>query len=85
MYDAFNVDENDEIVNVLKKVFITMGIEPTVISTGGGSDTNILNANGIKAVNLSVGMENAHTLEEYIAIKDLMNSAKMVFEIIKQA
>jgi tripeptide aminopeptidase len=85
MYDAFNVDENDEIVNVLKKVFISMGIEPTVISTGGGSDTNILNANGIKAVNLSVGMEKAHTLEEYIAIEDLMNSAKMVVEIIKQA
>jgi tripeptide aminopeptidase len=85
MYDAFNVDENDEIVNLLKKVFINIGIEPTVISTGGGSDTNILNANGIKAVNLSVGMEKAHTLEEYIAIEDLMNSAKMVVEIIKQA
>lgn len=85
MYDAFNVDENDEIVNILKKILINMGIEPTVISTGGGSDTNILNANGIKAVNLSVGMEKAHTLEEYIAIEDLMNSAKLVVEIIKQA
>lgn len=85
MYDAFNVDENDEIVNVLKRVFSIMGIEPTVISTGGGSDTNILNANGIKAVNLSVGMEKAHTLEEYIVIEDLMNSAKMIVEIIKQA
>lgn len=85
MYDAFNVDENDEIVNILKKVFISIGIEPAVISTGGGSDTNILNANGIKAVNLSVGMEKAHTLEEYIAIEDLMNSAKLVVEIIKQA
>jgi tripeptide aminopeptidase len=85
MYDAFNVDENDKIVNILKKVFMSIGIEPTVISTGGGSDTNILNANGIKAVNLSVGMEKAHTLEEYIAIEDLMNSAKMVVEIIKQA
>lgn len=84
MYDAFNVDENDEIVNVLKKVFNKMNIESTVVSTGGGSDTNILNANGIKAVNLSVGMEKAHTLEEYIAIADLMNSARMVVEIVKE-
>lgn len=85
MYDAFNVNENDEIVSILKKVFANMGIKPTVISTGGGSDTNILNANGIKAVNLSVGIENAHTLEEYISIKDLMNSAEMVVEIVKQS
>lgn len=85
MYEAFSVDENDEIVNMLKKIFSKMNIEPTVISTGGGSDTNILNANGIKAVNLSVGMEKAHTLEEYIAIEDLMNSARMVVEIIREA
>jgi tripeptide aminopeptidase len=85
MYDAFSVNENDEIVTMLKKVFTNMGIEPTVISTGGGSDTNILNAHGIKAVNLSVGMEKPHTLEEYIAIEDLITSARMVVEIVKEA
>jgi tripeptide aminopeptidase len=84
MYDAFSVNENDEIVYILKKVFVNMGIEPSVISTGGGSDTNILNTNGIKAVNLSVGMEKAHTLEEYISIEDLTNSARMVIEIVRE-
>lgn len=83
MYKAFNIDENDEIVNVVKKVLSKMGIKPMVVSTGGGSDTNIFNANGIKAVNLSVGMEKAHTLEEYIAIEDLMNSARMIVQIVK--
>lgn len=85
MYGAFNINGNDEIVDFLKKVFSNMAIEPSVISTGGGSDTNILNANGIKAVNLSVGMEKAHTLEEYIAIQDLVNSARMIVEIIKES
>lgn len=85
MYGAFSVDENDEIVNLLKRAFSNMNIEPSVISTGGGSDTNILNANGVKAVVLSVGMEKAHTLEEYIRIEDLINSAKMLVEIVKQA
>lgn len=85
MYGAFSVDENDEIVNMLKKVFSNMGMEAKVASTGGGSDTNILNANGIKAVNLGIGMKKAHTLEEYIAIEDLINSARMVVEIVKEA
>ena len=84
-YGPFNIDENDEIVQLVKKAFSNMNIEGKTASTGGGSDTNILNKNGIKAVNLGIGMKNAHTLEEYIAIEDLVNSAVMVGEIIKEA
>lgn len=82
-YSPINIDENDEIVQIAKKAFANMSVESNIASTGGGSDTNILNKNGIKAVNLGVGMTNAHTLEEYIKIEDLVNSAKMVTEIIK--
>ena len=84
-YGPFNIDETDEIVQLVKKAFSNMNIEGKTASTGGGSDTNILNKNGIKAVNLGIGMKNAHTLEEYIAIEDLINSAVMVKEIIKEA
>ncbi|MEG1870857.1 MAG: M20/M25/M40 family metallo-hydrolase [Peptostreptococcaceae bacterium] len=85
MYPPLNIDENDEIVEFTKKVFANINIEGKTASTGGGSDTNILNKNGIKAVNLGIGMKKAHTLDEYIAIEDLINSAKTVVEIIKQA
>lgn len=85
MYGAFNVDENDEIVDMAKRAFSNMGADVNVTSTGGGSDTNVLNANGVKAINLGIGMKKAHTLEEYIAIEDLLNSARMVVEIIKEA
>jgi tripeptide aminopeptidase len=85
MYGAFNVEENDEIVDMAKRAFANMGADVNVTSTGGGSDTNILNANGVKAINLGIGMKKAHTLEEYIAIEDLLNSARMVVEIIKEA
>ncbi len=84
-YGPFNIDETDGIVQLVKKAFSNMNIEGKTASTGGGSDTNILNKNGIKAVNLGIGMKNAHTLEEYIAIEDLINSAVMVGEIIKEA
>ena len=84
-YGPFNIDETDEIVQLAKKAFSNMNIEGKTASTGGGSDTNILNKNGIKSVNLGIGMKKAHTLEEYIAIEDLINSAVMVGEIIKEA
>ena len=79
------IEENDEIVLLAKKVLANMNITAKTGSTGGGSDTNVLNKNGIKAVNLGIGMKKAHTLEEYIAIEDIYNSAIMVTEIIKEA
>ncbi|WP_371364609.1 Peptidase T [Sporomusa rhizae] len=85
IYEAFCIDENDEIVSMLKNVFSNMNIEYKAVSSGGGSDTNIFNAKGLKAVNLGVGMKNAHTLEECISIDDLMNSVRMVVEIVKEA
>ena len=84
-YGPFTIDETDEIVLLAKKAFSNMNIDAKTGSTGGGSDTNVLNKNGIKAVNLGIGMKKAHTLEEYIAIEDIYNSAIMVTEIIKEA
>lgn len=83
MYPPFHVEENDEIVAKVKEAFSQIGIEGYTAATGGGSDTNILNGNGIKAVNLGIGEKKAHTLEEHIHIKDLVNSAKIVAQIIQ--
>ena len=84
-YTPINVAEDDEIVVLAKKAFENIGIKATTGSTGGGSDTNILANNGMKAVNLGIGMKKVHTLEEYIAIKDIIDSAKAVVELIKEA
>jgi len=71
---------------ILAEYFNEKGIQDiAVVSPDLGSDTNILNTNGIKAINLGIGMKKAHTLEEYIAIEDLLNSARMVVEIVKEA
>ncbi|SCX79047.1 M20/M25/M40 family metallo-hydrolase [Alkaliphilus peptidifermentans] len=83
MYPAFNIDVNDEIVLKTKEIFNRMGIDSYTTSTGGGSDTNIFNGNGIKAINLGIGEKKPHTLEEHLHIKDLTNSGRMVFELIK--
>jgi tripeptide aminopeptidase len=85
MYSPMNLDENEEIVEFTKRAFANLNIVGKPASTGGGSDTNVLNKNGIKSVNLGIGMKKAHTLDEYIAIEDIINSAKTVVEIIKEA
>jgi len=82
-YGAFKVDAEHDIVKKVKKACENLGLKPYTTKSGGGSDTNILNANGITAVNLGIGEKNPHTVEEHLHIKDLENSAKLALEIIK--
>lgn len=83
IYKAFEVDSDSEIVKKVEEACGKLGFETETKSTGGGSDTNIWNEHGFNAVNLGVGMQNPHTVEECIEIKDLENSARMVIELIK--
>lgn len=83
VYSSFIIDEDDDIVAITKEACEKAGVKPFLNSTGGGSDTNVLNANGIKAVNLGIGERKPHTLEEHMHIKDLVSSAKIVLELIK--
>ncbi|GAU75695.1 M20/M25/M40 family metallo-hydrolase [Fusibacter sp. 3D3] len=83
MYNAFKVDATEDIVKIAEMACTNIGIKPFTAASGGGSDTNIFNANGIKAINLGIGERKPHTLEEHIHIKDLVKVAELVLEIIK--
>ena len=85
VYDAVNVDEDDEIVILAKKAFNNLGIKAYTDSTGGASDVNIYASKGYKTVNLAIGMTNVHSVNEFIKIEDLYNSSRVVLEIIKES
>ncbi|NLY77767.1 MAG: M20/M25/M40 family metallo-hydrolase [Tissierellia bacterium] len=82
-YGAFKVEEDAEIIHKVKEACRNIGLEPFTTASGGGSDTNILNANGIQAVNLGIGERKPHTIEEHLHIKDLENAARLALELIK--
>lgn len=81
-YSAFKIDESDPFLQFLSAVFRKCGIEPVHIVTGGGSDANIFNHAGITAVNISTGMQDVHSTEEHIHIKDLYNGSLFVLNAI---
>ena len=82
-YGAFGVSEESPVVKVVEKAFKNLGIPTKIVGSGGGSDTNNFNSNGIEAVNLAIGERNAHTLEEHIFIEDIVTTANVVLELIK--
>lgn len=82
-YPGFALEDNADVVEIVKAACQKVGIESETVSSGGGSDTNIYNNKGVPSVNLAVGMSKVHTLEEYIEIKDLVDLSKILVEIIK--
>ena len=83
MYPSYNIKESDGIVSILKEAVKAANLELKLEATGGGSDTNILNGQGIQAVDISVGMEKVHSVEEQICIDDMVKAAQFLVEIIK--
>lgn len=82
LYPSFSIDEEDEIISVLKRASQAVDVELKLEATGGGSDTNIINGKGIKAVDVSVGMDKVHSIEEQIHINDMVKAAQFLVSII---
>ncbi|URA09862.1 M20/M25/M40 family metallo-hydrolase [Thermospira aquatica] len=81
VYIGFRYDASSPVIQLASRAMHTLGITPRLEWTGGGSNTNIYNQNGIPAVNLSVGMEEVHSLKEYIRIDDLENLTKLLLTL----
>lgn len=82
-YMGYDITKHTNILNILKKASKDAKMELNLETTGGGSDTNILNSNGIISCNLSVGMDKIHTVHERIKISDIIDSVKFLIECIK--
>ncbi|TFH40549.1 MAG: M20/M25/M40 family metallo-hydrolase [Chrysiogenales bacterium] len=81
-YSGFIIHPSDTVPRIAVGAMERAGIRHHFEVSGGGSDTNIFNRAGIKAINLSAGMRNVHTPKEYIMIRDLVNGAKVAISII---
>lgn len=84
-YSGFSLRENSPVVRMAADAVRRIGKTPRYESSGGGSDTNIINRAGIKAVNLAIGMRAVHTTGEYIYIRDIVSGARLVLALIDSA
>jgi tripeptide aminopeptidase len=84
IYPAYSYGDNDEVVQVAKAAIEAIGLTPRTFSSGGGSDANMFNGNGVPTVNLAVGYEHIHTTKEQIKADDLVKTAELVLAIIKE-
>ncbi len=82
-YHLMNVPEDSLGVRLVKQGGIKLGREFELARTGGGSDANIFNGNGIATVILGTGMHNPHTTKEYLALSDMVSCAELLVELAR--
>lgn len=82
-YPPFSIPEDAEIIKFLEKGAQEAGVKLILEATGGGSDTNIINSKGIQAIDMSVGMDKVHSVEEQICIDDMVKAVEFLVHTVK--
>jgi tripeptide aminopeptidase len=76
-FPPFSLDPACAVFRRTVDVLSALGLTPNPIEYLGGSDANMLNANGTPAVNLGIGAQNPHANDEFILVEDLEMSARI--------
>jgi tripeptide aminopeptidase len=84
-FRAFHLDDDSTVVKLARSAITAAGLEPESQMAGGGSDANVLNAQGIPTVNLAAGMMRVHSAQEYIALDELEKLCAVVLQLVAAA
>lgn len=82
MYPGFKFGAEDHVVKIAQKAAANIGRPSELLTSGGGSDANVIAGFGIPTVNLAVGYEDIHTVNEKMPVKELVKLAEMATAIV---
>jgi len=73
------------VIKLAQRAAQNLGRHLKITSTGGGSDANIFNGQGLACVILGTGMQQVHSTAEYITLADLIKTAQLSLQIVLEA
>lgn len=82
-YPVIKLLDNSPVIEIIKEAGRKINLPIELVATGGGSDANLYNSYGIPTVNLAIGMDRVHTIEENIRVEDLEKITQLLLEIVK--
>ena len=72
----YNLDQEENIVKLVTRVISDMGLTPAIRPSGGGTDANAIRLHGIDCVVVGMSTNEMHTVNEYVIVPDLVNTAR---------
>ena len=82
MFQMYRLDPNEATAQLVMRVMRGMGMEPNIKPSGGGTDGNVFRLNGIESVVVGMSTNLMHTIDEYVVIPDLVNTALFCEELM---
>ena len=78
-----DVPSSSKVVKLISQAANNLGHNLELHTSGGGCDANYFNKKGIECVNLGTGMNELHTVNEYLVLEEFNRAAHIVLETIK--
>ena len=83
-FPPMRVDEDAPILQIIQDAGQALNRPQEIRAAGGGSDANIFNGHGIDMVILATGMAKVHTINEQVAVEDMVKTSQLLVEIIRR-
>ena len=83
-YSTYALTAETPVVARAMRAAEQLGFEPRLKASGGGTDANIYAELGIECAVLSTGQAEVHTTNEHIAIADMVDSARWLWNILER-
>ena len=82
-YDRMHVADDAPIVRLATRAADGLGYQVTTAAMGGGCDANILNRRGLEVANLGTGMQEIHTVNEWLRVSDMVRTAEVIAAMLQ--
>jgi tripeptide aminopeptidase len=85
LFRAYRVSRNAPQVRAAAAALEAAGTEPTYVTTGGGSDANVLIAAGLPMLNVANGTERNHQPDESVTVEALERMLEVTLGIVEHS
>jgi tripeptide aminopeptidase len=84
-FEAFTIAETHPVVVNAFRAAHSLGIESRLWTSGGGMDANVFNLRGLPCVGLGIGIEDAHSPKEHIAVAQMERGVRFIEALLAEA
>ena len=81
---GYHFDEKHPLLAHARRSLEALGRPVRFERSGGGTDANVFNEKGKLVVNVSIGYENIHTVEEYIPVDEFEHAVAFALQLVKR-
>ena len=82
-FETYTLTDDDPATKRVKAAIRSLGMEPVMLPSGGGTDGNIFRTRGISSVVVGMADHGMHTKEEYVTIPDLVDAAHLCETVLR--